>query len=92
MLWYLHLCSEAGVIVVAYEDEAKGTMLEEKDGRGRFTEVVLNPKVTVAVDSMVEKANELHHAANEMCFIANSCNFPVRHNPSCLVSDEKVIL
>src|SRR5687767_5394074 len=28
-LWYLHLCSGAGVIVTAYRDEATGTMEEE---------------------------------------------------------------
>src|ERR1700761_7694929 len=32
MLWYLHLCADAGVTVLAYEDEATGTMTEDKEG------------------------------------------------------------
>lgn len=83
MLWYLHLCSEAGVIVMEYADNATGKMVETANGGGHFTEVVLNPKVRVAESSMIEKANELHKKANELCFIANSVNFKVDHHPSC---------
>jgi organic hydroperoxide reductase OsmC/OhrA len=89
MLWYLHLCSEAGIVVVAYFDNATGTMVETKDGSGYFTEVTLQPTVTVLTDSMVDKANELHKKANEMCFIAKSVNFPVHHQPSCSVKLEQ---
>lgn len=84
MLWYLHLCSEAGVIVTDYYDNATGTMLESSKNGGHFTEVTLFPTVTVADQSMAEKANELHKKANELCFIANSCRFPIYHKPTCL--------
>lgn len=84
MLWYLHLCSEAGVVVTDYYDNATGTMLETAEGGGHFTEVTLFPTVTVAEQSMVTKADELHKKANELCFIANSCKFPVYHKPTCL--------
>lgn len=85
MLWYLHLCSEAGVIVVDYVDSATGIMEEMANGGGKFTEVTLNPKVTVADETMIAKANELHVKANELCFIANSVNFPVRHAAEAFV-------
>lgn len=85
MLWYLHLCSEAGITVVKYEDKPVGTMTETPDGSGYFREVVLNPHVEVAADSMIKKALSLHHAANKKCFIANSVNFPVKHEPVCTV-------
>lgn len=81
MLWYLHLCSAAGVIVVDYTDAASGTMEETANGGGRFIEVTLFPVITVASEEMVEKADALHEKANELCFIANSCNFPVHHKP-----------
>lgn len=84
MLWYLHLCSEAGVVVTDYVDNATGTMIETSDGSGYFTEVALNPVVTVNENSMIERANELHKKANELCFIANSVNFKVEHHPTCL--------
>jgi organic hydroperoxide reductase OsmC/OhrA len=86
LLWYLHLCSVSGVVVVAYEDRAEGVMVQTDDGGGRFTEVTLRPTVTVAEESMIEPALELHARAHEHCFIANSVNFPVRHEPETLVA------
>lgn len=85
MLWYLHLCSEAGVVVLDYTDSATGIMDEGSNGNGRFTKVTLNPVVTVTENTMVDKANELHKKANELCFIANSVNFPVTHHPTAKI-------
>ena len=83
MLWYLHLCADAGVVVTNYTDHASGNLQETENGGGHFTEVLLHPDVTVREASMIEKANELHHRANKLCFIASSCNFPVLHEPTC---------
>src|ERR1700722_16738695 len=47
-LWYLHLCSEARIVVTAYVDHAEGVMEETADGSGRFARVVLHPQVTLA--------------------------------------------
>ncbi len=78
MLWYLHLCADAGISVLSYTDAAAGTMVETPDGGGRFAEVVLHPKVTVAAGDDAEAAVKLHDKAHELCFIANSVSFPVR--------------
>ena len=85
MLSYLHLCADSGIVVVDYADNASGTMLELKDGSGHFTEVTLFPVVTITDSKMIKKANELHKRANELCFIANSCNFKVHHKPTCKI-------
>jgi organic hydroperoxide reductase OsmC/OhrA len=82
MLWYLNLCAVAGVVVTGYEDRAHGVMVEEADGGGRFREVVLEPRVTVASAGMREAAEAQHERAHALCFIARSVNFPVRHEPS----------
>ena len=82
MMSYLHACIKAGITVVDYEDNATGTMITEGDS-GHFTEVILNPVVTITNASQIDLANELHKRANELCFIANSVNFPVKHNPIC---------
>jgi len=87
MLWYLHLCSESGIIVTDYIDNATGIMIETTNGSGHFTEVTLNPIVTITEAAMQDKANELHKKANELCFIANSVNFPVHHNVVCRVGE-----
>ena len=81
MLWYLHLCAIHGVVVQAYEDCASGTMAENTDGAGRFTSVVLAPEVTLAPGADRTLAARLHADAHAKCFIANSVNFPVRHEP-----------
>lgn len=81
MLWYLHLCAVKGVVVTRYEDEAHGRMIEEP-GAGRFTEVTLNPIVTIAADSDAALAEKLHERAHSECFIANSVNFPVSCVPT----------
>ncbi|WP_336631741.1 MULTISPECIES: OsmC family protein [unclassified Microbacterium] len=79
LLSYLHACVTAGVVVVSYTDDATGTMREDGRGGGAFTEVVLRPHVVVADASMIEAAEAAHAQANAWCFIANSVNFPVRH-------------
>lgn len=82
LLWYLHLCADAGVVVTGYVDAAEGTMVEGADGGGRFEEVVLRPAVTVAEAAIVDRALSLHERAHELCFIARSVNFHVRHEPT----------
>lgn len=86
LLSYLHVAVTVGVVVTAYEDDARGTMVEDGKGSGAFTEVVLRPRVTVADASMADAARAAHARANELCFIANSVNFPVRHEPEIVVA------
>lgn len=81
MLWYLHLCSAEGIVVVGYQDVAQGVMIERPDGGGRFREVVLQPEVTLERAGDEPRARALHARAHAMCFIAASVNFPVRHEP-----------
>jgi organic hydroperoxide reductase OsmC/OhrA len=86
MLWYLHLCAVAGIVVTDYIDNATAIMVETENGGGKFTEATLNPIVTITEISMTEKANELHKKANDLCFVANSLNFPVYHKPICITT------
>lgn len=85
LLSYLAECARAGVHVVAYEDRASGVMTI-RDGKLRFTEVVLRPQVTVAPGTNLDRARDLHHPAHDDCYIANSVNFPVRHEPTIVVA------
>ena len=80
MLWYLHLCSEAGLTVTSYQDDAEGTLEIGPDGAGRFLEATLRPRVVLRTGSP-EVARRLHDEAQRKCFVANSVNFPVRHEP-----------
>lgn len=82
LLWYLHLCADARVIVINYSDRPIGKMQESPNGSGRFTKVILQPKVIITAESNLDRAIELHHKAHEFCFIANSVNFPILCQPS----------
>jgi organic hydroperoxide reductase OsmC/OhrA len=82
MLWYLHLCSDAGIVITDYQDDATGTMVETKDGGGHFSQVTLRPDVTFAAGADTGLALSLHDKAHHLCFIANSVNFPVLCEPA----------
>lgn len=88
MLWYLHLCAVNGIVVTSYQDKAKGIMQENEDGSGHFKEIILYPVVTVLSQKMAEKAVALHTEANKLCFIANSLNFAVSHQPQIVCDPE----
>ena len=84
-LTYVAYCARDGVNVTGYEDDATGIM-QRVDGVTRFTDVLLKPRVTVAPGADIEKARALHEKAHHGCFIANSVNFPVRHEPEIVVA------
>lgn len=85
MLSLFYVAAAAGVVITAYEDAATGTLETSPDASGRFTEVVLRPRVTYAAPPDDEAA--LHEEAHRVCFIANSVNFPVRVEPGRIESD-----
>jgi organic hydroperoxide reductase OsmC/OhrA len=87
MLWYLHLATQAKIVVTRYVDRAIGSMAETQNGSGHFTEVVLQPDITVEPGADLEVARDLHEKAHHFCFIANSVNFPVRCEPSFQIQD-----
>ena len=85
MMSYLYVCSQNGIEVLSYSDAAEATLEVLENGSGRFTEVRLYPKVTISQSEKINEALSLHAKANELCFIANSCNFPIVHFASCEV-------
>ena len=90
MLSYLAVCAHAGIVVLSYEDAAAGT-LARRDGRVRFVDVLLHPKVVLEVGSAIEKARALHEKAHDICVIVNSVNFPVRHEADVTFLGERVV-
>ena len=85
MLSYLALCARKRVVVLAYQDEAKGVMTTTANGGGKFEEVTLHPSVTIASGQDMALALQLHETAHELCFIANSCSVPIRHKATVRV-------
>jgi organic hydroperoxide reductase OsmC/OhrA len=81
MLWVLHLCADAGIVVTEYSDQAEGEMIEHEDGSGEFTRVVLSPRMKITNSSRADDAMAIHHRAHGLCALARSMNFPVEHEP-----------
>lgn len=81
MLWYLHLCADAGITVLSYEDRPEAIGEMEASGKGKFVSATLKPRITIASGGDIEKARTIHGDIHEFCFIARSVNFPVSHEP-----------
>lgn len=79
MLWYLHLASNAGIAVSAYEDHPIATGETEASGAGRFLRATLHPKITVPAGTDLAKADAIHHEIHKYCYIARSVSFPVTY-------------
>jgi organic hydroperoxide reductase OsmC/OhrA len=84
----LHLCADSKIEVVEYVDDATGTMVEDHERGGFFTDVILRPRVTLAAGSDAARAEALHERAHHLCFVANSVNFPVRCEPAITQAPE----
>lgn len=83
MMSYLYVCSQNDITVLSYQDNTEATLEVSENGSGRFVEIRLNPNVIIKEKEKIKEALNLHTKANELCFIANSCNFPILHFPSC---------
>jgi organic hydroperoxide reductase OsmC/OhrA len=81
MLWYLHLCADAKVVVTSYIDSAFGSMNEHADGSGEFSRVILRPQVVIAPGSDADVARAKHFEVHKYCCLARSVNFPVTCEP-----------
>jgi organic hydroperoxide reductase OsmC/OhrA len=78
MLWFLGLARKKGFEIASYEDDAEAVL----DGK-RFSSATLRPTVRWAGDPPDPEAIEdLHRRSHELCFIANSVEFPVGVEPA----------
>ena len=85
MMSYLYACAQHQIEVLSYLDRSEGDLEVESSGSGSFKVVRLKPVVTIKNANQKELALQLHKKANELCFIANSCNFPISHEAIILV-------
>ena len=85
-LCYLRLCLQEGVKIVSFVDKSIAIMIEREGSSGCFIEVILFPEIIVSDKSMIQRAKELHLKANDLCYAARSCNFPVQYKPKIMVA------
>ncbi|MCP4381166.1 MAG: OsmC family peroxiredoxin [Hyphomicrobiales bacterium] len=83
MLTFLDVARRAGFVVDRYEDAAEGVMEKNEDGACWIARVTLRPQIAFAgapPDSA--QADDLHHRAHALCFIANSVRTAVQVVPT----------
>jgi organic hydroperoxide reductase OsmC/OhrA len=80
MLTYLYIASRKGFEVTSYEDEAVGLMTKNERGIPWVSAVTLHPRITYGGSKTpnAEELSQMHHAAHEQCFIANSVKTEVK--------------
>lgn len=73
MLTFLWVAARKGFQIDSYEDNAVGEM-DESGGRRWVSKITLDPKIEWAGDvrPTADEIAELHHAAHDGCYIANS--------------------
>ncbi len=76
MLCFLFVASQQNYLVESYQDSPEGRLSKNAAGKLAITEVVLKPKSRFSGTNVPsrDQIDELHHAAHEQCFIANSVN------------------
>ena len=74
MLMLLWLAAKGGFRIDAYEDNAEGVMEKLPDGRQWISKITLRPAIEWGGEKLPTSVeiDELHHAAHEQCYIANS--------------------
>lgn len=82
MLWVLHLCAEAGLVVTTYEDNPVGEQIEHADGSGEFTRITVRPKIELTDPSRAGELEKIHHRVHEKCAIARSLRCEVTVEPA----------
>jgi organic hydroperoxide reductase OsmC/OhrA len=83
MLWFLALAGKRKFCVDRYADHPVGVMEKNAQGRVAVTRVTLRPAVVFSGEARPSRAEieQLHHAAHEACYIANSVKSEVLCEP-----------
>ena len=74
MLTFLWVASRQGFEVESYEDDAVGVLTKNERRISWVSTVTLHPRIVYTGDKRPTREDEaqMHHAAHEQCFIANS--------------------
>lgn len=87
MLTFLALADGKGLRPLAYESNAEG-LLENVEGKYRFTEIAVRPSVVLKSQTDLEAAQQIMKSLEAHCFISNSITANVKLSPQFRVSSE----
>ena len=79
MLTYLYVASRKGFEISSYEDNAVGVLTKNERGAVWVSSVILHPRITYGAKTPTpEEVEQMHHAAHDQCFIANSVKTDIK--------------
>lgn len=81
MSTFLSFGGRKGIPLKSYKSSAQG-LLENVDGKYRFTKIVITPEVVVGKEWTKEQVDEVFHQAHDNCLIANSMTSTVVIEPT----------
>ncbi len=82
MLTFLAIASRKNLVVNEYRDEAVGFLEKNAEGKLAVIRVILRPFVSFQGQSPpAAQLHDLHHAAHEQCFLANSVRTQIDVEP-----------
>ncbi len=81
MSTFLSFGGRKGMPLKSYKSSAQG-LLENTDGKYRFTKIVITPEVVVGKEWTKEQVDEVFHQAHDNCLIANSMTSTVVIEPT----------
>lgn len=85
LLTFVAFAQHKGLEFVSYECAAEG-VLENVEGKYRFTEVILHPHVTVKSQEDIARAREVLDSAHKGCLVSNSITATVKVFPDFRVA------
>jgi organic hydroperoxide reductase OsmC/OhrA len=84
MSTFLSFGGRKNIPLKQYKSSAEG-VLENVDGKYRFTKVVIKPEITVDKSWTTEMVEEVIHTAHDNCLIGNSITAQVDIEPTIII-------
>jgi len=85
LMTFIAFAQHKGLQFVSYESSAEG-LLKNVEGKYRFTEVTLHPRLTLKPQEDVERARQILADAEANCFVSNSITAAVKVDPEFRVA------
>lgn len=80
LMTFVAYAQAKGLELAGYESSAEG-VLEYAEGKYRFTEIILRPRLAVKSPADIERAREVLEKSHELCFVSNSISAAVKIEP-----------
>lgn len=72
MTTFMSMAERSGVEVVSYHDESVGRLSRDEDGLFRIERITLRPRIVIAPESRLDRAERLIEKAERVCLIGRS--------------------